>query len=78
MNQPQTSLDINDEPSRDMDPVIEDFNWLRKNVQFDGVDGDLAPAILALAASIGRAAPFSEENAGNFGHELGRALTHEE
>jgi len=53
--------------------VIEDFNLLRENVQFDG---DLAPAILVLAASIERSAPFSEENAENFGHELGRALVH--
>lgn len=65
-------FDPND-PSCEMDPVIEDFNWLRANVDFDG---DLAPAILALAASIGRATVFSKENAENFGHELGCALDH--
>ena len=62
---------MNDEPSRYIEEVIEDFNWLRHHVKFDG---DIAPAILALAASLERLTEVTYENS----VELGRAITNEE
>jgi hypothetical protein len=62
---------MNDEPSRHLYTVLEDYNWLHDHVRFDS---DIAPAILALAASLER---LTEENSEN-SQEIARALTHEE
>jgi hypothetical protein len=56
-----------------IEEIADEYAYLRRNVEFEG---EVAPAILVLAASIERAAPFSQKNAENFGHELGRALAH--
>ena len=56
-----------------IEEIADEYVYLRRNVEFEG---EVAPAILVLAASIERAAPFSRKNAEIFGHELGLALAH--
>ncbi len=56
-----------------IEEIADEYAYLRRNLAFEG---EVAPAILVLAASIERSAPFSNKNAENFGHELGRALAH--